>query len=236
MADTVTPRDLAPDLVGVKSRVSWPAILAGTVVALACYLVLTLLFAAVGISLTEAGVRTNAVGIGVLIAAILTIVVSMFIGGWVASQMTVGENRQEAGIYGILLWATVTAISVGFVAMGVRAGYYAFVGGSVVVQNNERVPPWEDMARTAGVPDKQINDAKTAIDPNRVRAEANDPANQEKAREAAVAAAWAALVGTMLSMAAAVSGALVGKGVSFRLFPAAIVRREERTRVVVPTA
>ena len=113
MADTAIARDLAPDLVGVKSRVSWSAILAGTVVALACYLVLTLLFAAVGISLTEAGVRTNAVGIGVLIAAILTIVVSMFLGGWVASQMTVGENRQEAGIYGILLWATVTAISAG---------------------------------------------------------------------------------------------------------------------------
>ena len=234
MANTAEVRDLAPDLVGVKSRVSWAAILAGTVVALACYLVLTLLFAAIGISLTEAGVRTNAVGIGVLIAAILTIVVSMFLGGWIASQMTVGENQQEAGIYGILLWATVTAISMGFVAMGVRAGYFAFVGGSVVAQNNERIPPWEDMARSSGVPQQQINDAKAAIDPNRVKAEVNDPANRERAQDAAVAAAWAALVGTMLSMAAAVGGALAGKGLTFRLFPVAVVRRQEQRQIIIP--
>ena len=40
----------------------------------------------------------------------------------------------------------------------------------------------------------------------------------------------------MLSMASAVGGALVGKGASFRIFPVAVVRRDERARLVVPTA
>src|SRR5262249_32415419 len=60
MADTTAvrePHDMTPDLLGVKSRVSWSAIFGGALIALSCYLVLTLLFAAIGISLTEAGVR-----------------------------------------------------------------------------------------------------------------------------------------------------------------------------------
>jgi hypothetical protein len=235
MADTASEiRDLAPDLVGVKSRVSWSAIFGGTFVAMACYVVLTFLLAAIGITLTESGVRANAVGWGVLVAVLCTIVISLFVGGWVSSQLTVGENQEEAAIYGILTWAAVTGITLALVGLGVRAGYFAVVGGAVLTQNNERIPPWEDTARQAGVPEKQINDAKAAIDPNRVRTEMNDPANQEKAREAAIASSWTALVGTMLSMAAAVGGALVGKGTSFRIF--AVVRPGEHRRVVIPTA
>jgi len=232
MATHSEPHDLTPDLIGVKSRISWSAILAGTVFALATYFVLTLFLAAVGISLTEAGVRDNAVGFGVLGAMILVIAVSLFLGGWVASQLTAGETRHEAAIYGILTWAAVTGISIMLVGMGVRAGYYAVLGGSVVVQNNDRIPAWEDAARQAGVPQQQIDSAKGAIDPNRVRAEATNPENQEKARQAAMAAAWAALVGTMLSMAAAVCGSLTGRGTAFRLFPAATVVQTQQSRLV----
>lgn len=243
MADTATvdmrdrnARDFAPDLVGVGSRVSWGAIFGGTVIALACYVALTFLFAAIGISLSDAGVRANAIGVGAIVVAICTIVISLFVGGWVSSQLTVGENRQEAAIYGILTWAAVIFVSMLLVGMGVRAGYFAFVGGSMVAQNNARVPAWEDAARQAGVPEAQIADAKAKIDPSRVRAEVNDPANQQKALDAAVTASWAALVGMMLSMAAAVGGALVGRGMVFRLFPVVRVREAGGARLVVPTA
>lgn len=234
MATTSEPRDLAPDMLGVKSRICWSAILGGTVFALATYFVLTLLLAAVGISLSEAGVRDNAVGIGVLGAMIVVIAVSLFMGGWVASQLTAGETRQEAWIYGVLTWAMVTGVSIAMVGMGVRAGYYAVLGGTVMAQNNERIPAWEDTARQAGVPQQQIDSAKAAADPSRVRAEAANPANQEKAREAAMAAAWAALVGTMLSMAAAVCGSLTGRGTAFRLFPVATVVHPQSNRLVTP--
>ncbi len=237
--DIREPHDLAPDLIGVKSRVSWSAIFGGTVIALACYVVLTLLLGAVGITMTEAGVRGNTVGISVLIAMILTMVVSLFLGGWVSSQLTVGENRQEAAIYGFLTWAAVTGVALCLVSMGVRGGYFAVVGGSMVVQNNERIPSWEETARQAGVPQSQIDSAKSAMDPNRARAEATDPANQEKAMQAAVAASWTALVGTMLSMAAAVTGSLVGRGAAFRLFPVqqtVTVRRNTGPQLIIPNA
>ena len=112
-ADTSAARahDLVPDLMGVASRVSWSAIIAGTVVALSCFFALTLFFSALGITMTDVGVRDRAVGYGALIAAIATIIASLFIGGWVAAQMTVGENRQEALLYGVLTWGAVTIVS-----------------------------------------------------------------------------------------------------------------------------
>ena len=51
------PTDLAPDLFGVTSRVSWSAIVAGAVIALACYTALTFLFAAIGITMADLGAR-----------------------------------------------------------------------------------------------------------------------------------------------------------------------------------
>lgn len=238
MADTTTrdAHDLAPDLMGVKSRVSWGAIVAGAAIAVACYIALTLLLAAVGISLTDAGVRENAVGVGVVVAMIVTVVLSLFVGGWVASQLTVGENRQEAVIYGLLTWAAVTAFSVMLVGAGVRAGYFAVVGGAMVAQNNDRAPSFEDGMRQLGYTDAQIADIKSKFTPAAARDAANNPDNREAARKAAMYSAWTALVATMLSMASAIGGALVGRGATFRIFPVATVRRDTGPRLIVPTA
>lgn len=209
------------DIAGVRSRVSWGALLAGSVIAIACSTVLTFFFAAVGLSLSDADVRSDAIGIGAIVAAIVTIIISLFVGGWVTSQLTAGETRNEAIIYGILTWAVVTAFSLGMVGMGVRAGYFALVGGSLVAQNAPAAQQrsWEDMARSAGVPQDKIDAARQGMNPDRVRAEANDPANRERAQNAAVAASWAALVGTLCAIGAAIGGAVAGAGPSFRLFP-----------------
>jgi hypothetical protein len=223
--------DLVPDLMGVESRVSWSAILAGTVIALSCFMALTFFFSALGITMTDAGVRDRAIEVGALVAAIVTIIISLFIGGWVAAQMTVGENQREAILYGILTWGAVSIVSLGMVGMGVRAGYFAAVGGSAIVQNNERIPAWEDAALAAGVSQQRISEAKASIDPARIRAAAEDPANRERARENAMYAAWIALVGLLLSMAASIGGAMVGRGVAFHLYPVRVVRDD---RLIVP--
>jgi len=217
------------DVAAVRSRICWGAILGGTVIALACSLVLTFFFAAVGLSLKDADIRADAVGIGAIIAAVVTIVASLFVGGWVTTQLTVGETRREAVIAGVLTWAAVTAVSLGMVGMGVRAGYFAMVGGALVAENNPTVQQrsWEDMAKSAGVPQDRIDAARQGINPDRVRAEANDPANQQRAANAAVTAAWVGFVGTLLSIGAAIGGAVAGCGPSFRLFPVAAGRRQE---------
>jgi hypothetical protein len=232
--DAREPRDLAPDLVGVKSRVSWGAILAGAVIGLATLIVLSLFFGAIGVSLADAGVRGRDVGVGVLIALFVSVIASMFLAGWVASQMTVGENRQEAALYGLLTWATVAALSMALVGAGVKAGYFAVVGGGLMAQNSNLTTA--DAARQLGMTEQQINDARARLNLPALRDAANDPANQEAASNAAVWSSWTALVALMLSMGACVGGSCVGRGMAFRLYPVAAARRDPTTRLIVPTA
>lgn len=217
------------DVAGVRSRVSWGALLGGAVIALAAAMVFTFLFAAIGVSLRDTDLRGETIGIAGIVAAIATIAASLFLGGWVTSQLTAGETRQEAVIYGVLTWALVTAASMMMVGMGVRAGYFALMGGTMVAQNSQTVQQrsWEDLARDAGVSQASIDAARANLDPARARAAANDPATRERAGQAAVAASWGALVALLVSIGAAIGGAVVGSGPQFRLFPSVTARRAE---------
>jgi hypothetical protein len=226
------------DVAGVRSRISWSAVVAGAVFAIAANLVFTMFFAAIGLTLTETDVRTNAINTGALIAVLLGMLASLFIGGWVTAQLTAGETEREAILYGILTWAAVVAISVALVGMSVRAGYFALVGGAVVVQQSpaaQNANNWEQAMRNAGATQQQIDSVRAGLDPNRARQVANDPQAQERAREAAIAASWAALVGVLLSMATAIGGSVAGRGPNFRLFPTARVQAvEARRELIVP--
>jgi hypothetical protein len=92
------------DIAGVRSRVSWGAILGGAVIANATSLLLTFFFVAVGFSLSDSDIRGNTIGIAAVIAAVVTVVISLFLGGWVTTQLTAGETHREAVIYGVLTW------------------------------------------------------------------------------------------------------------------------------------
>jgi len=222
---TTDPAVRIEDVQGVRSRISWGAILGGSMVAIATYFVLTFFFAALDMSLTVAGVRENAVSIGAIVAAIVTIGVALFFGGWVTTQLSVGETRCEAMIYGLLTWSVVTAFSLGIISMGVGAGYFALVSGTLVAQNTGVTPQnWEAGARALGASEQRIADVKASIDPNRARELANDPATRERARQAVIVAAWSALAGTLVSIAACIFGSLAGRGATFRLLPVTAVR------------
>src|SRR4051812_28132784 len=76
------------DLVPVRSRISWGAILAGGVLALAVYLILTLLGGAIGLSVADS-VRGSTLATGAAVWAIASIALALFAGGCVASQLSV---------------------------------------------------------------------------------------------------------------------------------------------------
>jgi hypothetical protein len=219
------------DVAGVRSRISWQAILAGAITAIATNLVLTLFFAAIGISLTEAGVRERAVGVGAMIAILLSLIASLFVGGWVATQLTAGETEREAVLYGLMTWAAVVVLSAVLVGMGLKAGYFALMGGAMVTPEVRNAQDLEQAARNAGWSQASIDAAKASVDPNRPM----DPITRDRAHEAAVGASWAALVGVLLSMASAIGGAMVGRGPAFRFFPATGVQTvEARREIIIP--
>lgn len=212
------------DMVGVRSRICWGAILGGAILALACMMVITFFFAAVGLSLSMTDLRGDAINIGAVVAAVATVVVSLFVGGWATTQLTAGETQKEAVIYGVITWAAVTAVSLGLVGMGVKAGYFAVMGGTMVAQNADTAGTrnWEAQLRDAGVSQGAIDTVRREGNAERLRTEANDPANQR----AAVTAAWIGFITTMLSIGAAIGGAVVGCGPAFRLFPVAARRTD----------
>lgn len=161
----------------VYSRVSWGAILAGSAVTFALYVLLNLLGAAIGLTMD-----TDGIGVGAAIYAIAVIALSLFVGGWVVSRCTAGESRSEAVMYGAILWGVTFFLLVWLVGVGFGMGFNAMV------------------ERSGGTP-----------------AVATAPAGGGGAgaatREDAAEAAWWAFGGTLLSMLAAIGGAVAGASV-----------------------
>lgn len=236
-ADRTGPGVGVEDLMPVRSRISWGAILAGSVLALALYFLLTLLGGAIGLSVSDRFEGRN-IGIGAAVYAIVVTAGCLFVGGFVAAQLTTGENKTEAAMYGLLVWAVVFAMLLWLMASGVRAGFNTMVGvatagasaGNAVAQNTTQ-GDWEALAQRAGYTPQQITDFKQQVQraPAEAKAAAQDPANQQKAQqtaqqageaaeEVATRVTWYTFLGVLVSMLAAAAGGLVGAGPTFRLF------------------
>src|SRR5919202_3145332 len=145
----------AEDLLPVHSRVSWGAIFAGAVLTLALYLVLTLLGSAIGLSVSDR-VQGQSLATGAAVWAVVSTALALFVGGWITAQLTVGENKLEAALHGVILWGVVFAAFLWLVASGVRSGFNALVGMSQAVgqaaPRDMSAQDWEAAARRAGVP------------------------------------------------------------------------------------
>ena len=120
-------RPSAIDLLSVRSRVSWPAIAAGAMIATAVYFVLTLFGVALGLEVAVRGANTH-LGAGAAIAAILTLLLAMFLGGWATSRLAVGESKLEAVLYGVILWGVLFLGLIWLFSAGIRTGFGAMVG------------------------------------------------------------------------------------------------------------
>lgn len=217
------------DVLPLRSRVSWGAIFAGAVMAMAVYLVFTLLGGAIGLSVSnDTDAETLSTGAGVW--AVVTTIIALFVGGWVTSQCTVGENKMEAVVHGIITWGIVLFMTMWLVTAGMSSGFSAMWG--LASFSNGNTGNWQSMARQAGVSEAQIQEWQQEANQAQQSASqaASDPAAREEARDYATAATWYTLLGTILSMGAAIGGALVGAGPSFRLLGTPVLAR--RTTVM----
>jgi hypothetical protein len=202
MADPnpIHPEDILP----VRSRVSWGALFAGVFAALAVMVLLTMLGTALGLTWSEHTSRGDYVASGAAIWAAITGLIALFFGGFITSLFTAGENRLEAVVYGIVLWGLSFACVAGVSFAGARFAVGGVLGTANVV-TSAAGGDWEQVARDAGVSQDQINQMRA-----RMPAVAN--MNPTVNPAAAARAAWWTLLGTVLSMIAAVCGTLAGCG------------------------
>ncbi len=91
-----------------KSRVSWGALMAGTVVAIVAYSLMTLLGIALAFNISD-GATAKELATFAGVWSYITLILAMFLGGYISTLYTVGEFRYEAFLYGVVVWGVALA-------------------------------------------------------------------------------------------------------------------------------
>lgn len=104
----------------VPFRLSWGAIFAGLLVALTLQLVLTLAGAAVGLAAWDPN-SGRALGIGATLWALVSILVSLYVGGATAGWTAGALTRPVGMLHGALVWALSTLVMTWLVASGISS-------------------------------------------------------------------------------------------------------------------
>jgi hypothetical protein len=119
-------------------RVSWGAVFAGTVIAIVTQLLLGLLGIGVGIAsidpVTASSDTGKAFGIGLAIWWVISSLISLFIGGWIAGRLAGFPKRTDGSIHGVVAWAVMTMFSLYLVTTAVGnlvGGTLSIVGQSL---------------------------------------------------------------------------------------------------------
>lgn len=102
-------------------RVSWGAILAGAVVAAVLHFLLYLLGIGIGLQAfnpTE-GDSVGAYGTGQGIWLIISGLIALFAGGWVAGRLAGMPRRVDGALHGLVTWAVGTIVALYFLASGI---------------------------------------------------------------------------------------------------------------------
>ena len=110
-ADSVMRRPLFPS-------VRWGAVLAGVAVGVSMQLLLTLLAIAIGLSATSVAQGETA-GTGSLLWAGLSLLISAFVGGYVAARMSGLKRKVDGILHGVVSWAVTTLL---FATLATSAG------------------------------------------------------------------------------------------------------------------
>jgi hypothetical protein len=177
--------------VDYHDRVRWGPILAGLFVAISTQLVLSGIGAAIGLTGVAAsntpGADASTVGTAVGIWAIISLLIALFLGGWITARACGPMNRGTALLNGAILWATTLALSSWLLASGVAGAFGA-------------------VASNAGDIINQVQQGGTAVptDPNLTAQQVQDAAAN------AAKAGWAFALGALLGLIAAMIGASVG--------------------------
>ncbi len=181
-----------PRMSGVSlplSTISWRAVFAGVVVALATQILLTTLGLAIGTTTLEASTSTRtlrAAGIGVGIWYLVSTLLSVFFGGLIAGISARELTRTLGSIEGLLVWALSLLLTIWFVTSGVQS-VIAQASGMIAVD------PSQLGGMQGATPDMQM-----------------DPGTAQDVAGASTIASWIAFGTLLLSAVCGVLGGVIG--------------------------
>jgi hypothetical protein len=117
----------------LAERVSWGAVVAGAVIALAVLTVLNLIGLAMGLYAVDASDENLGAGLASGLTGIwwaISSLIALFVGGWVAGKLAGNPNTLVSGIHGAAVWAGATLLAIFTVTSAMSA---AFTGAAGIV-------------------------------------------------------------------------------------------------------
>lgn len=222
-------------------RLSWGAIFAGLVVAMVVQILLALLGLAIGFGTIDfqGGTGLGGIGVGAGIWAVVTALISLFVGGMAAGHLAGVLTRFDGVMHGVLVWGLSTIVALWTLSAGVSTilgGMFGVAGqtlsaavggvgqiGAAAVERVEELPaaPANRQEMVAilqrqGLTSQQAENAASQIE--RLGTDVQLQAEQIQRQAPAVAtqvagsvstAVWWILLASVLSLAAAAGGAAV---------------------------
>ncbi|MEP6487738.1 hypothetical protein NDI43_04035 [Microcoleus vaginatus GB2-A3] len=185
----LTEPTIVNPLVDYHDQVRWGPILAGIAIALGTQLGLSALAMAIGLSAGATGADAGSVGFGVVILSIISLLISLFLGGWVMAQSCGPMTKKTALLNAAILWGTTLALSSWLLASGISGAVGAAAANAGEIANQ--------VQQQGGV---NIPNQAPNVDSNQVRDIGGNTAK----------AAWSFLLGSLLGLAGAMIGAAVG--------------------------
>lgn len=137
MEREITYQDRPFDRTNFMKRISWSAVFAGVLVAIVTQMLLTLLGLGIGLGTIDPVEETNptaGLGIGSAIWYIISSLISLFLGGWVAGRLASAPRLFDGVIHGVLTWCLVTLLTIYFLTTTIGSiigGAGRLVGGLV---------------------------------------------------------------------------------------------------------
>lgn len=218
------------------SRIGWGAVIAGFFIATVTQILLNSLGFAIGLSTVDPQMQASgkALGIGAGIWTLVTTLISVFVGAWVAGRYTSIRERGEGPLQGVLVWSLSLFFFIWIAAMGVGSalgGLMGVVGQGVAggAQGAASQIGKQGMSGSSGSQNIGKGGASEGMTTQQQSGEQSGPMGQmnpsnmdtqqmkEQAKQAAAttakygaAAAWWFFITAFLSLGAAIWGGQVG--------------------------
>lgn len=199
----------ATDQPALLSRVSWGAIFAGTFIALGVLALLGMLGSAIGLdSIEPARTDVEGVGIGAAIWWIVTSMIALGIGGYVAGHLSGIPEKRSATAHGATVWGLVTVLTLWMAAGALGSVVNTATGalaGTVRAATAGVDMSQEEMRREAEQVLADVREEARQVDRDQLRQDV--VVGSDRTLDAVANVAWYAFFASLLSLIAAVLGA-----------------------------
>lgn len=137
-------------------RISWGSVFAGALVGLAILAALTLLGISIGFGVVDPSIDENplsGVGIGSAFWAVLIMIASLFVAGFVAARMSGQPNTTTAMMHGVTVWALVTIVIVWLAGTAVGG----LIGGTVSTVSSGASAVGSAISQASGYVERRVS-------------------------------------------------------------------------------